>query len=460
MSSSNNRFKDREATATTSHSSSSSPSSLKQTFHTLKEKTMANAETKIKEKFEELTPILTKAQLKNLDQHKYSASGSTLFDPMFQPFWRWLVEQMPMYVAPNLITVVGLIINLATSTILMLYSRNADQDLPSWALVLCALGLFVYQSLDAIDGKQARRTNSSSPLGELFDHGCDAVSLVFVMIAFSASLKLGNDPWLLFFMFNLSLTTFYTAHWQTYVTGALKFGKIDVTEAQFSVYTIFLLTSIFGDAVWLLKVPIFNFEVRYIPAAMGIGGSLISIFTNLNIISKGGKGKNGSSVADTSIVFPVFPLLLLLCMSFSIANKSTNVYLDNVCLYMLTFGLVWAKITIKLIIAHMTKGEINLLDSCLLGPVILLLNQYFSYIIPEFYVLCFCFIIVTFNLLEYCSKACYQICTHMDIFLFKLKPQTVEKNVASSSSTSQQQQAPQPQSQVTTRRQLQQQQQH
>ena len=34
--------------------------------------------------------------------------------------------------------------------------------------------------LDAIDGKQARRTNSSNPLGELFDHGCDSLSTVFV----------------------------------------------------------------------------------------------------------------------------------------------------------------------------------------------------------------------------------------------------------------------------------------
>lgn len=33
------------------------------------------------------------------------------------------------------------------------------------------IGLFVYQSLDAIDGKQARRTGMSGPLGELFDHG-------------------------------------------------------------------------------------------------------------------------------------------------------------------------------------------------------------------------------------------------------------------------------------------------
>jgi len=28
--------------------------------------------------------------------------------------------------------------------------------------------------MDAVDGKQARRTGTSSPLGQLFDHGCDA----------------------------------------------------------------------------------------------------------------------------------------------------------------------------------------------------------------------------------------------------------------------------------------------
>jgi phosphatidylglycerophosphate synthase len=38
------------------------------------------------------------------------------------------------------------------------------------------MGLFVYQTLDAIDGKQARRTGSSNALGELFDHGCDSMS--------------------------------------------------------------------------------------------------------------------------------------------------------------------------------------------------------------------------------------------------------------------------------------------
>ena len=47
--------------------------------------------------------------------------------------------------------------------------------------------------MDAIDGKQARRTNSNNPLGELFDHGCDALSTgwqdLFYLFFFHRSIK-------------------------------------------------------------------------------------------------------------------------------------------------------------------------------------------------------------------------------------------------------------------------------
>lgn len=105
-----NRSKDRE-----SFNSSGASLSLK------------NAENKLKEKLEEMKPILSKTQLKNLDAHKYSASGSTLLDPLFQPYWNWLVLQIPLYIAPNLLTITGLIVNVVTSVILMLYSPNIDQ---------------------------------------------------------------------------------------------------------------------------------------------------------------------------------------------------------------------------------------------------------------------------------------------------------------------------------------------
>ncbi len=110
---------------------------------------------------------------------------------------------------------------------------------PRWAALLCAVGIFVYQTLDAIDGKQARRTNSSSPLGELFDHGCDSLSTgncadtinhtvvvlisfcqtVFVALAACVTVGLGTHPWWMFFQCFTGFTLFYCAHWQTYVSG-------------------------------------------------------------------------------------------------------------------------------------------------------------------------------------------------------------------------------------------------
>ncbi len=40
----------------------------------------------------------------------------------------------------------------------------------------------------------------------------------------------------------------------------------------------------------------------------------------------------------------------------------------------------------------MTKGELYLTDSCLIGPMMLLMNQYFNYLLPEYYVLWLCFV--------------------------------------------------------------------
>ena len=98
-------------------------------------------------------------------------------------------------------------------------------QIPPSALVFCSIGLFTYQVLDAIDGKQARRTGSSSPLGELFDHGCDAVSIYHVVLAICCTLMMGaNTAYLFFFFFN-SVSIFYLAHWQSYVSGTLLFGR-------------------------------------------------------------------------------------------------------------------------------------------------------------------------------------------------------------------------------------------
>ena len=47
----------------------------------------------------------------------------------------------------------------------------------------------------------------------------------------------------------------------------------------------------------MIKIPILNIELRYLPIMSAMCGTAFSVITNLSTISKGGKGKNGSSVA-------------------------------------------------------------------------------------------------------------------------------------------------------------------
>lgn len=72
--------------------------------------------------------ILNHRQLKMLGEHKYYAEDSSLLDPSFQLYWNSVVELMPMWVAPNLITLTGLIINVVTTLFVMWYSPDCMSE--------------------------------------------------------------------------------------------------------------------------------------------------------------------------------------------------------------------------------------------------------------------------------------------------------------------------------------------
>lgn len=55
--------------------------------------------------------------------------------------------------------------------------------IPNWIYLYEGISILLYSILDNMDGKQARRTHSSSPLGLLFDHGCDSItSCVYIFV--------------------------------------------------------------------------------------------------------------------------------------------------------------------------------------------------------------------------------------------------------------------------------------
>ncbi|KAK9297651.1 hypothetical protein QLX08_008706 [Tetragonisca angustula] len=384
--------------------------------------------------------LLSPGQLKRLSEHKYSCTTNSLLDGFLQPWWDWLVSRVPLWLAPNLITIVGLIVNIATTLVLVYYSPDAKTEAPRWTCFLAALGLFIYQSLDAIDGKQARRTGTSTPLGELFDHGCDSISTVFIALSACIAVQLGYYPTWMFFQCFCAMTLFYCAHWQTYVSGSLRFGKVDVTEAQFTIIMIHLISAIFGPKVWMMEIPyIDGFMFKYLIGVMTVICAVANLYFIFSVIFTGGVGKNGSTVAGTSVLSPIIPFSFVVVPAFIIYRKSAeHVYENHPALYILAFGMVAAKVTNRLVVAHMTKNEMEYLDSSLIGPAMLFLNQYFNFFIKEYYVLWLCLIWVTLDLLRYNTQICLEICDYMKIKLFRiplgdhrtsLVSNTAEKNV-------------------------------
>jgi hypothetical protein len=242
-------------------------------------------------------------------------------------------------------------------------------------------------------------------------------------VALSAciAVQLGYYPGWMFFQCFCAMTLFYCAHWQTYVSGTLRFGRIDVTEAQYTIMAILLLSTIFGPSIWSTKFFSGTVYLWYLIPLSTLMCGLWSLYQSIIVIFTGGVGKNGSTVAGTSVLSPVIPFSMVLVPAFIIYQKSPqHVYEEHPALYILAFGLVAAKVTNRLVVAHMTKSEMDYMDWSLLGPTMLFLNQYFNTFVKEHYILWLCMLWVVVDLLRYCYQICTEICEYLRVELFRI----------------------------------------
>lgn len=171
-----------------------------------------------------------------------------------QSFWNWLIQFMPLSIAPNVITLVGFV-GMIGSTVLAVSEAPTFREPISLATIVTVVTLvFLYQTLDALDGKQARRTKNSTPLGQLFDHGCDAVSMCCFAMLGGVVVRQGvNNPFFLTFFFS-SLIAFYLAQWEEYWTGVIDLGEIGVTEGQILGMLLYVWAGVSGSDQFLKVV--------------------------------------------------------------------------------------------------------------------------------------------------------------------------------------------------------------
>jgi len=115
--------------------------------------------------------------------------------------------------APNTVTLIGFVFMAASYGSMLYYDSTFTKDIPHWVYIFASICQFIYQTLDAVDGKHARTTKASSPLGQLFDHGnilvlnllvnlnkgCDSFSMTFLILTICQTIRLGPSVELLFF---------------------------------------------------------------------------------------------------------------------------------------------------------------------------------------------------------------------------------------------------------------------
>eukprot|EP01084_Bolivina_argentea_P197269 338089_1 len=104
---------------------------------------------------------------KHVLNHNYVTGQPSILMPYLNPWWEFCVSYIPHTVAPNVITLVGFFIYMTGISSLIYTDPYLSSTNPSSsACFFMAFSWFVYHTLDAIDGKHARNTKNTSPLGQ------------------------------------------------------------------------------------------------------------------------------------------------------------------------------------------------------------------------------------------------------------------------------------------------------
>ena len=165
-----------------------------------------------------------------------------------------------MWLAPNVVTLSGFLVNLIPSIlIIVLYGWDLSGPLDNWFCFLLGSCYGFYMWMDNCDGKQARRTGNSSPLGMIFDHQCDVIVSVINSFVIQRMMLTGNTRNSLHCLFVTSCP-FYYVLLEQYYTGEMNFPPINgVDEGTLLYVTLCMFTAYYGsEEYWLAKTELFG----------------------------------------------------------------------------------------------------------------------------------------------------------------------------------------------------------
>lgn len=218
-------------------------------------------ETEARTRASEATGILARRLsdevLVKIATHKYKSGTYTPIDNSLNPFWAWCASFLPLSLAPNMVTLIGLGFNVYAIYLMTVETHgNFEGPIRPWVNIVCGLCLFVYQTLDAMDGKHARATQNSTPLGQLFDHGCDALSCPLMIMTLLSCIQIGHSNMLLYSLLGAQVP-FFLAQWAESKTGAMEHslgGFFGVTETQLTFIAVHIVSAFLPVEFWTQQI--------------------------------------------------------------------------------------------------------------------------------------------------------------------------------------------------------------
>lgn len=195
--------------------------------------------------------------LKGVKAYKYSGrDDSLLYNHVLSPMAGWLVDKfMPSWVAPNVITVCGMTFILMSHLQYWYYSKGEEVGsyAPSWVHYLAAFNIVLYSTFDNMDGKQARKTGSSSTYGMLVDHGVDCIMAMLLGLNVVAAVRMDQTE-AFYTMIFVTIIPAYAAVWETYQLKGMFLPIINgPNEGLLSVCLTFIWTGFVGSDWWQVE---------------------------------------------------------------------------------------------------------------------------------------------------------------------------------------------------------------
>ncbi|ORX91271.1 Choline/ethanolaminephosphotransferase [Basidiobolus meristosporus CBS 931.73] len=318
--------------------------------------------------------------LSKLRLYKYAAvDKSYLSHYILRHYWNACVSLFPLWMAPNLITLCGLGFMVFNFFCVLYYIPDLETPAAPWLYYSFAAGIWLYSTFDNVDGKQARRTGSSSPLGELFDHGCDALNCSIGSIVQAAGMGMGLS-WYTVHLAAMTTIPFYLSTWEEYHTGVLYLGVFNgPTEGLVLSCLCNVLSGIYGPHIW--RAPLSNILGELTPSFLPKDTSPADvIFLSMYLIiafvhspacfiavRKACQEKN-KNYATTLLQLSSMALYVV-CIYFWLASPYSVMLHEHLILFIITVGIVFGRMATKIILSHVTKSEFPMF-TVLLIPIV------------------------------------------------------------------------------------------